>query len=117
MRPRLNMGEAAEPLEPTYSRAQVMEHFGCGSTALHELMVLGRKFKGCHPLRGGLYPVFRVTHKNVRIPLGAIRRHLAHMERLATDTMFACEMKAKARGLGEAPSAMAAYFERRREPA
>ena len=89
------------PLEPTYSTAAVMRHLGLGRTKLHELIVLGRKFKGCHPLRGGLFPTFLATTRSRRIPLGAIERHKAHLARLETDPIFRAQMRAAARALRE----------------
>lgn len=100
MKRRVDLRQAKEPLEPTYSTAEVMEHLGCGRTSLHVLLVNGRKFSGCHPLKGGLWPWFKPSHKNVRITKRAIEAHKRHMARLATDAMFRAEMKAKARQLG-----------------
>ena len=99
MRRRVDMRQAAAPLEPTYSTAEVMAHLGCQRTKLDELLALGRRFKGCHPLKGGLFPTFKVSHKNVRVTRTAIETHLAHMARLDSDAMFRAEMKAKARSL------------------
>jgi hypothetical protein len=99
MNRRVDMRQAREPLEATYSRAEVMEHLGCKATTLWHLMQLGRKHHGPALLKGGLWPWFRPTHKNVRITRTAIERHKRHMERLQVDAMFAAEMKAKARGL------------------
>lgn len=89
------------PLERTYSVAEVMAFFGLGERKVRYLLALGRKFEGCHPMKGGLWPTFKASHKNVRILDTAIRRHLDHLERLRTDAMYAAQMKAKARELGE----------------
>ncbi len=89
-----------EPLEKTYSIEEVMEHLGCGETKLHELLQYGRKFRGCHPTKGGLFPTFKVSHRSRRICASAIERHKAHMTKLELDEMFAAAMKAKARTLG-----------------
>jgi hypothetical protein len=70
---------------------------GIGETELHKLLNLGRKFKGLHPLKGGLYPTFKLSHKNRRVPVGAIARHLNHKLRLEMDAGFAAQMRAKAR--------------------
>jgi len=76
-----------------------MEHFGIKKTKLHELLYWGRRMKGPHPLLGGLWPVFRVSHKCTRITQTAIDRHLRHMDRLEDDPMYAAQQKAKARPL------------------
>ncbi len=89
------------PLEVTYSTAAVQRHLGIGKTKLHELLAFGRKFKGCHPLRGGLHPTFLATPRSRRIPLGAIERHKAHLQRLETDAIFRAQMRVQARMLGE----------------
>lgn len=88
-------GKHSTKLEATHSRADVMEFLGCGPTKLHELMQQGRRFRGVHPTKGGLFPIFRVSHKCIRIPQSAIDRHLAHMDRLVNDDLFAARMKAK----------------------
>jgi hypothetical protein len=74
-----------------------MAHLGLKRTKLHQLLQLGREFKGVHPLQGGLFPSFKVSHKVRRITASAIERHLAHMERLETEPLFLAQMKAKAR--------------------
>lgn len=100
---RPDFRQAAAPLEATYSLAEVREHLGIGETALHELLYLGKRCKGVHPLKGGLFPTFKLSHKKRRVPASAIERHKAHMLRLEIDDQFRAEMKAKARGLALNP--------------
>ncbi len=100
-----DLGREGPALEVTYSTAAVKRHFGIGKTKLHELLALGRKFKGCHPLRGGLYPTFLVTPRSRRIPLGAIEQHKAHLQRLESDAIFRAQMRVQARMLGERKAA------------
>lgn len=100
MKRRIDMRQAPAPLERTFSTAEVMAYLGCQRTKLDELLALGRRFKGHHPLKGGLFPTFKVSHKNVRVTEAAIAGHLRHMRRLGEDPRFAAEMKAKARELG-----------------
>lgn len=104
-------------LQPTVSRAEAMEHLGIQKTKLHELMTLGAKFKGCHPLKGGLWPWYPITHKNVRIEVRAIERHREHMARLVADDVFANQMKAAAAKLGDSGSRAARYFAQRKAAA
>lgn len=67
-------------LEPTYSLAEVAEHFGCSKCQVLKLVQLGHVFGSkLHPVRGGLYPTFKPSHKSRRIPLSAIERHKRHM--------------------------------------
>lgn len=98
---RYDLTREGPELEPTYSTAAVMRHLGLGNTKLHELIALGRKFQGCHPLKGGLYPTFLATTRSRRIPAGAIERHKAHLARLEADPMFAAQKRAEARALRE----------------
>ncbi len=100
-RKRYDLQHEGPPLEATYSTAAVMIHLGIGRTKLHELVELGRKFKGCHPIRGGLYPTFLATTRSRRIPAGAIERHKAHLARLEVDVIFRAQMRVAARGLRE----------------
>jgi hypothetical protein len=100
MRRTVDMRQASQPLEATYSRAEVMAHLGCKATQLWLLMKLGRQAHGRHPLKGGLWPWFRPSHKCVRITASAIESHKRHMERLDTDAAYAAEMRVKARDLG-----------------
>lgn len=104
-------------LQPTVSREQAMEHLGIKKTKLHELMTLGSKFKGCHPLKGGLWPWYPITHKNVRIEERAIERHREHMLKLHQDDLFAAQMKAAADKLGDGQSRAALYFAKRKAAA
>lgn len=106
-RKRIDLGQApaSEQLERTYSREEVMTHLGIEKDKLHELLQLGRKHHGCHPLKGGLWEWFKVSHKCVRITQSAIAKHKAHMHRLETDAMFAAQMRARARMLGERSAA------------
>lgn len=72
-----------EALEPTYSIDEVCARFGCEKTQVHALINLGKRFgRALDPLRGGLYPTFKPSHKSRRIPLSAIERHEAHMARV-----------------------------------
>ncbi len=106
MKRGVDMRQAAAPLEATYSTAEVMAHLGIKRTKLDELLALGRKHgRALHPLKGGLYPCFKVSHKVVRVTATAIEAHKRHMERLDGDEMFAAEMKAKARGLEQRAAA------------
>lgn len=73
--PRPDLGQAAVPLEPTYSREEVAEHFGCDISQVDRLIRMGRR----KPYRGGLWPTFKVSHKCRRIPLSAIERHKQFM--------------------------------------
>lgn len=100
-RTRYDLHRDGPPLEPTYSTADVMRHLGIGNTKLHELISLGRKFRGVHPLRGGLYPTFLATTRSRRIPLGALERHKEHLARLESDAMYRAQMRAQARALHE----------------
>jgi hypothetical protein len=104
-------------LRPTISRAEAMAHLGIQKSKLHELMTLGRRFRGVHPLRGGLWPWYRVTHKNVRLEEAAITRHLEHVQRLACDPIYAARMAAAAAKLGDGPSRAALYFSARKAAA
>lgn len=71
-------------LEETFSLAETARHLGCGRTAVAELVKLGKEYKAkLHPTRGGLWPTFKVSWKNRRVPLSAIDRHKQHMARLA----------------------------------
>lgn len=70
-------------LEPTYSLAEVAEHFGCSKDQVLKLVQFGVVHgPKLHPTRGGLYPTFKPSHKSRRIPLSAIERHKAHMARV-----------------------------------
>ena len=83
----LGVAELAEAvrgwsLEPTYSPAEVAAHFGCSVWQVMQLVRLGRVHGAAlHPLRGGLWPTIKVSHKCRRIPLSAVERHARHMER------------------------------------
>lgn len=69
---RYAMGPAVQPLEATYSVAEVAAHFGCTAWQVHKLIAQGARNKGRGP---GLYPTFRVSHKSRRIPASAIEAH------------------------------------------
>jgi len=69
-------------LEATYSTDEVLAFLGIKRTQLFELIKLGRRYKGCHPTRGGLYPTLKVSHKNRRIFASALERHQKHMARV-----------------------------------
>lgn len=72
-----------QALEPTYSIEETAARFGCERTQIHELINLGKIHgRELHPIRGGLYPTFKPSHKSRRIPLSAIERHEAHMARV-----------------------------------
>lgn len=73
---------SAEPLEPTYSTQETRAYLGCGKTQVFELIKLGERYKGCHPTRGGLYPTFKASHKNRRVPLSAIEQHTRHVSKI-----------------------------------
>lgn len=96
---RRSQRSSGPALEPTYSRAEVMAHLGVQKSKLWDLCELGRRHRGCHPTKGGIYPVFRVSHCVLRIPAGAIERHKSHMMRLQEDEMFCAQMRARAREL------------------
>jgi hypothetical protein len=112
---RRSSGESR--LQPTVSRAEAMAYLGIKHSKLHDLMVLGRKFRGCHPLKGGLWPWFPATHKNVRIEVRAIEQHRDHMMRLLDDGVFAAQMRAAAAKLGDEQSRSAVYFAKRKAAA
>lgn len=70
-------------LEPTFSIAEVAQHFGQEVWQINQLVRLGRRHGvKLHPTRGGLYPTFKPSHKSRRIPRSAIERHLAHMAKV-----------------------------------
>ena len=83
--------------------AETRAQLGVGETELCALLWLGRKFRGLHPLRGGLWPTFKLSHKNRRVPASAIARHMQHKLRLEMDDKFAAEMRAKARTVDNTP--------------
>jgi hypothetical protein len=102
-------GKKAKPVQPTKdvlestcSMAEARAHMGIGETQLHALIFLGKKFCGLHPLKGGIYPTFKLSHKNRRIPISAIQQHEQHKLRLEMDAKFAAEMQAKARTVDNA---------------
>lgn len=71
-------------LEETFSLGETAKHLGCGRTAVAALVNLGKEYKDkLHPTRGGLWPTFKVSHKNRRVPLSAIERHKRHMAKLS----------------------------------
>ncbi len=70
-------------LEPTFSPAEVAEHFGLSLREVYRLTNYGRRYGAdLHPTRGGLWPTYRITHKTVRIPLSALERHKRHIGRV-----------------------------------
>ena len=73
--PRPDLGQAVTPLEATYSREEVAEHFGCTVWQVDELIRKGRR----KPYRGGLADTFKPSHKSRRIPLSSIERHKRYM--------------------------------------
>jgi hypothetical protein len=80
--PQLEASARDWVLEPTYSVAEVAEHFGCCKWQVQRLVELGVVHgQALHPARGGLWPTFKVSHKSRRIPLSAIERHKRHMAR------------------------------------
>lgn len=75
-------------LEVTFSLKETAAHLGCGRTVVSELVRLGKAYKEqLHPTRGGLWPTFKVTHKNRRVPLSAIDRHKRHMAKVTGDPL------------------------------
>lgn len=68
---RPDLGDAAVPLEPTYSPAEVAKHFGVSVHAVYMLIRKGRQ----KPYRGGLAGTFKAAAKRRRIPLSSIERH------------------------------------------
>lgn len=72
---RPDLGQAAVPLEPTYSPAEVAKHFGCTVRQVHKLIAQGRR----KPYRGGLANTFKASPKLRRIPLSSIERHKRHL--------------------------------------
>jgi hypothetical protein len=76
-------GGAGGRLEATYSPVEVAEAWGVHTDTVLRLVEIGRRARGLDPRRGGLWPVIRPTLRTIRIPAGAIQRHLDHMERLA----------------------------------
>lgn len=96
----LGVAELAEAvrtwgLEPTYSPAEVADHFGCSVWQVMQLVRLGRVHGAAlHPLRGGFWPTIKVSHKCRRIPLSAIERHKRHMERAASPVRCGAEVAA-----------------------
>lgn len=80
-----------EALEPTYSVAEVCQRWGCKHSLVRNLVRLGKVYGAAlDPVRGGLYPTFRPSHKSRRIPLSAIERHEAHMSRVHDHTELRC---------------------------
>lgn len=78
------MSAGRTTLEPMFSPAAVAAHLGVSTRHVRQLIALGAAHgEALHPTRGGLWPAYRVSHKCRRIPLVAIDRHLAHMERVA----------------------------------
>jgi hypothetical protein len=98
-------------LAPTYSRAEVMARLGVGHTKLHELCDLGRRFQGVHPFKGGLWPHWPATPRNLRIEEGAILRHEEHMRKLRDYACYRAEMEARARTLADEPSRIGRFFQ------
>jgi hypothetical protein len=76
-------GRRSPVLEATYSPAEVAAAWGVSRKTIFRLIEHGRRARGLDPQHGGLWPVFRPTLQAVRIPAGAMQRHLDHMERLA----------------------------------
>lgn len=95
MRRRVDLRPGRAQLEATFSRAEVMAYLGIQKSKLGELVQLGRRFHGVHPTKGGLWPVFRPSHKVVRIPQSAIERHLEHMERMRSDPLYSAQQRAR----------------------
>lgn len=72
-----------EALEPTFSVDEVCARFGCERSQVFELISHGKIYgRALDPMRGGLFPTFKPSHKSRRIPLSAIERHEAHMARV-----------------------------------
>lgn len=71
-------------LEPTYSIDEVAGYFGTSKGVITKLVRYGLQYGArLHPTRGGLWPTFKPTHKSRRIPLSAIERHKARMDKEA----------------------------------
>jgi hypothetical protein len=89
-------GTAAAPqLEPTYSPAEVAKAWGVCLHTVLRLVDTGRRARGLDPRRGGLWPVIRPTARIIRIPAGAIRRHLDHMERVSALGPLPCPTRSR----------------------
>jgi hypothetical protein len=69
-------------LEPTYTPSEIAAAWGISLRTVRRLIALGRAHRGLHPLRGGLWPVWCPSARAVRIPAGALQRHLDHVERV-----------------------------------
>ena len=82
MKRRVDLKPPATHLEPTYSVDEVAAHLGLSRRAIFSLLSIGRRHRGCHPIRGGLWPTFKPSHKIRRIPLSAIQRHKRHLSRV-----------------------------------
>ena len=101
--PAIRPSSLVAPLEPMYSLADTCAQLGVSKMELHSLLYLGRKFSGPHPTKGGIFPSYKLSHKNRRVPAGAIMRHMQHMLRLEMDPKFKAEMRAKARTVDNTP--------------
>ena len=80
--------------------AEVQAELGIGATLCAELIFWGAKLRGVHPLRGGFWPVYKVSAKARRIPRAALRAHLDHVERVGADAGFRAAMRARLAALG-----------------
>lgn len=82
-RPQLEEIFRRSKLEPMLTLAEVGEHLRLKSTAVFELVRLGRVHgQRLHPVKGGLWPTYKPSHKTRLVPMGAIERHLRHMGRV-----------------------------------
>ena len=90
-------------MKPTISTEEARAQLGIGETELCRLIWLGKKFRGLHPTQGGLYPTYKLSHKNRRITIEAIHAHMEHKRRLEEDPKWAAQMKAKARTVDNTP--------------
>jgi hypothetical protein len=76
-------------LEATYSLAQTCEHLGIGKTQVAELIRYGVQYgRNLHPTKGGLWPTYKLSHKNRRVTIEAIERHIKHQVRVHGEAMI-----------------------------
>jgi hypothetical protein len=79
-------------LEPTFSLAETAAYLGLSAVAVSELVSIGdRRGRTLDAERGGLWPVLKTGRRRRRVPLSAIKRHLAHLARRAGTANFSAE--------------------------
>jgi hypothetical protein len=77
-------GRKCLALEPTFSLAETAAYLGLSSVAVSELVAIGDlRGRALDAERGGLWPVLKTGRRRRRVPLSAIKRHLAHLARRA----------------------------------